>query len=224
MDVEFNRVISESQLATMRRQLYENRLLPYLFKDPRTADKTRNTTDKWIRQIYQTLDDNQYYALGGMNVVCSHGILDASAYGYLEVLSLASPDSFKTYIEKKQVFLKGIDRKTYRQLYKEEIKKYMVDEIGQSSLIAKFDKIHEITKPSNTRMKLEMNYDRKKVEQFDTARHNIVHGNDWSGYAKDFTTVEFYYWILLNFYLARLVSEKTGLKLSSEQLDKVPLR
>lgn len=215
--------VTISEYETINKQLYESGTLATFLKDPSKVEETYKTTQERMGQVYQKLKDDTKKALDGTALVYAHGILDASVYGYLEVLSLASPDSFKIYIGKKQVCLTDIEFKTYEQLNKEKIEEYMEDVVENSSLMFKLDKLHEITQPTNTQMNQKVKYDRERINQFNAARHNIVHGNDWGRYSIDFTQ-ESFYWHLLNFYLARLVSQKTGLKLSSEELDKVPLR
>lgn len=215
--------LSMEEIEITGRQLYEDGTLATFLKDPSKVEETYKTIKEHIGHVYQKLKKDTKNALDGTAIVFAHGILDESVYGYLEVLSLVSPDSFISYIGKKQVCLTDIKSKTYDQLYKEKVKEYMESVVEKNSLMFKLDKIHEITKPTNTRMNRDVNYEREKINQFDAARHNIVHGNDWSSYSIDFTQ-ELFYWNLLNFYLARLVSQKTGLKLSNEELDKVPIR
>lgn len=211
-----------SDTKKLYKQLYEDGTLATLLKDPSKVEETYKTTEERMGQLYQKLKDDTKKALDGTAIVFAHGILDAGVYGYLEVLSLASPDSFESFIGKKQVYLTDTKSKTYDQLYKEKVKEYMEDVIEKSSLMFKLDKIHEITRPANTQMNRAVNYDRDRIDQFDVTRHKIVHGNDWGSYSIDFTK-ESYYWTLLNFYLLKLVAHKTGLKLSNEELSKVPL-
>jgi len=211
--------IQFSELEATGKQLYEDGTLASWVKDPSKAEEFFQTIEKQKGQLFQSIKDDAKKTLDGAAIIYAHGILDASVYGYLEVLSLASPDSFGVYIEKKQVSLIDTKSKTYDQLYKEKVKEYMEDVIEKSSLMFKLDKMHEITKPSDTLMNREINYDRIKFKQFDAARHNIVHGNNWSSYSIDFTQ-ELFYWNLLNFYLLKLVVRKTGLKLSKEYSEK----
>jgi hypothetical protein len=77
------------------------------------------------------------------------------------------------------------------------------------------DKLHEIAPPASTQMNVKYKYERKRLEDLDTARHEIVHGNNWTKYPIDFTN-ELFYWNLLNWYFLRMVVGKTGLKLSQE--------
>jgi hypothetical protein len=212
-----------SELEETGRQLYEDGTLASILTDPSKIEVFYQIIKGQREQLYHRIQTNTRKTIDGIAIVYAHGILDASVYGYLEVLSLASPDSFEIYIGKKQVCLTDVKSKTYDQLYKEKVKEYMEDVVEKRSLMFKLDKIHEITKPTNTQMNREVNYDKERINNFDKARHNIVHGNDWSSYSIDFTQ-ELFYWHLLNFYLLRLVSHKTGLKLSNEELNKALLK
>ncbi len=207
--------IQISELEGFSDELYINGTLAKMLTKPGKVNEFYKIIKEQKRQVHQKIQHDTKRALDAAAIVYSHGILDASAYGYLEVLSLASPDSFRTYTETKQVSLSDVSSKSYDQLHKKKIKEFMEKTVENSSLIYKLDKLHEITKPTNTNMSPEHKYERGKLVDFDKARHNIVHGNDWSSYAINFTQ-ECFYWNLLNFYLLRLVEAKTGLKLSQE--------
>lgn len=209
---------SDIQISELERtgdELYEDGMLASMLTEPEKVNEFYEILKKQKQQVHQRIKADAKKALDAAAIVYAHGILDASVYGYLEVLSLASPDSFRIYAEGKKVSLSDVKLKSYDQIYKEKIKEFMEKTVENSSLIYKLDKLHKITKPTNTNLNPEHKYEREKLVEFDKARHNIVHGNDWSSYSMDFTK-EFYHWNLLNFYLLRLVVEKTGLKLSQE--------
>jgi hypothetical protein len=207
--------IQISELEETGDELYKTGTLASMLTEPEKVHDFYEMLKKQKQQVHQRITANAKKALDAAAIVYAHGILDASAYGYLEVLSLASPDSFRIYTGGKQVSLSDVESKSYDQLHKVKIKEFMEKIVENSSLIYKLDKLHEITKPTNTNLNPEHKYEREKLVAFDKARHNIVHGNDWSSYSMDFTK-EFYYWNLINFYLLRIVVEKTGLKLSRE--------
>ncbi len=207
--------IQISELDITGDELYEDGTLASMLTEPEKVNEFYEILKKQKQQVHQRIKANAKKALDAAAIVYAHGILDASAYGYLEVLSLASSESFRIYTAGKQVSLSDVESKSYEQLHKEKIKEFMKKTVENKSLIYKLDKLHEITKPTNTQMNPEHKYERKRLVKFDKARHNIVHGNDWSNYSIDFTK-EFYHWNLLNFYLLRLVVEKTGLKLSQK--------
>ncbi|MGA2173045.1 MAG: hypothetical protein ABSG82_08590 [Sedimentisphaerales bacterium] len=202
--------------------LYEDGTLATFLNDPSKVDDFYSDCEEKIEEVHEKQKKDTKNTLDAVAIVYAHGILDECAYKYLEILSLASPESFSNCIEKKQIPLIELKSKTYDQLYREKIAEYLENVVEKNSLMFKLDKIHEITKPTNTKMNRDINYERRKFDEFNTARHNIVHGNDWRSYSIDFSK-ESLYWGLLNFYLAKLVSQKTGLKLSNEELSKVPL-
>ena len=166
-------------------------------------------------QVHQKIIDDAKKARDAIAIVFAHGILDASVYRYLEVLSLALPESFKIYTKNKKVCLLDVESNSYDKLHRQKIKEFMERKVEKESLIYKLDIFHEITKPLDTQMNPNYNYEREKLVKFDKARHSIVHKNDWSSYAIDFTK-ESFYWGLLNFYLLKLVVKRTGLKLSQK--------
>lgn len=207
--------IQVSKLEEVGEELYEDGTLARWLTEPEKVDDFYKIMQKQKEQVHQQLKDNAKRQLDAAVIVFAHSILDASVYGYLEVLSLALPESFKIYTENKTVCLSDVESKTYNQLHQQKIRGFMKGTVERSSLIYKLDRFHEITKPSNTQMNPSHKYDKKKLVEFDEARHNIVHGNNWSSYTIDFTK-ECFYWSLLNFYLVGLVIKRTGLKLSQE--------
>jgi len=208
-DVEIN------ELKETGEEMYKNGQLGNFLTDPSKVEDFYAIIESQMEQTHQRIKTEAKNALDAAAIVYAHGILDASAYGYLEVLSLASPKSFETYIGKRHVCLSDVGSKSYEQLYKEKIDDFMKKTVEKNSLIYKLDKLHEITKPTNTLINPSNKYDRDRLDKFDKIRHDIVHGNDWSRYSIDFIK-ESFYWNILNFYLLRLVVHKTGLKLSQE--------
>lgn len=206
-------------MAEFADELYEEGTLASWLYEPEKVDIFYKEIVKQMDKVHQEIKENARKSLDAAAIVLAHSILDVSVYGYLEVLSLASPESFINYIEKKQIGLSEVESKTYEQICNEKIKEYMEKQIERSSLIFKLDKFHEIVKTTNTQINPDYKYDREKLEQFDKTRHDIVHQNKWTSYSIDFTK-ESFYWSLLNWYMLREVVKKTGLKLSQEKLFK----
>ncbi|MFC1793048.1 hypothetical protein ACFL3Q_05625 [Planctomycetota bacterium] len=196
-------------------ELYKDGTLASLLVEPEKVDEFYEIMKEHKQQVFKKNRDDAKRSLDAAAIVSAHGILDACVYGYLEVLSLAFPDSFTIYTERKKVDLSEVKLKSYDELHKDKIKKFMEGTVDRESLIYKLDKLHEVANPRSTLMNPEHNYDRERLEKFNKARHDIVHGNSWRSYSIDFTK-EFYYWNLLNSYLLRLVVQKTGLKISQE--------
>lgn len=204
-------------MAEFGDMLYEDGTLASFLHEPKKVDIVYQAMEQQLDKVHQDIKDNAKKSLDAVAIILAHSILDASVYGYLEVLSLASPESFINNIEKKQVGLSEVESKTYEQILNEKIKEYMEKQIERSSLMFKLDKFHEIVKPTNTQINPEHKYDRQKLEQFDKTRHEIVHENKWTSFSIDFTK-EFYYWNLINWYMLREVVKKTGLRLIREKL------
>jgi len=150
-------------------------------------------------------------------IVFAHGILDDSVYGYLKVTSMASPALWDSYLENKKVEFKAIREKTYEQIREETLKRLLDKEIEPLSFPKKLDLLHEISTVQEGETFLESNftYEKKRLSKFHGIRKNIVHGCDWDSHSFDFST-EYDYWFQLNAYLASLVCEKTGIKLSTK--------
>lgn len=197
--------------------LYEDGTLASWLYEPEKVDVFYEMMEEQLDKVHLRIEDNAKKSLDAVAIVLAHSILDVSVYGYLEVLSLASPESFIVYVENKQVTLSEVGSKTHDQICTEKIKEYMEKQIERSSLIYKLDKFHEIAKPTSTKLNIDYTYDRKKLVQFDETRHDIIHKNKWTSYPIDFTK-ESFYWNLLNWYMLKGVVKKTGLKLSPEKL------
>ncbi|MFX0200166.1 MAG: hypothetical protein ACFFCW_28940 [Candidatus Hodarchaeota archaeon] len=206
-----------SYMAEFAEELYKDGTLASWLYNPEKVDIFYEAIEQQRDTIHQQIKDNARKSLDAVAIVLAHSILDVSVYGYLEVLSLASPESFVNYIEKKKIGLSEVESKTYEQIRDEKIKEYMEKQIERNSLIFKLDKFHEIVKPTNTQLNPDYEYDRDKLEQLDKTRHEIVHQNKWTSYSIDFNK-EFFYWNLLNWYMLRELVKKTGLKLSQELL------
>ncbi len=205
------------EMADFAYELYGDGTLASWLYNPEQVDTFYTLIEQQMDTVHQQIKDNAKKSLDAVAIVLAHSILDVSVYGYLEVLSLASPESFVNYIEKKKIGLSEVESKTYEQIRNEKIKEYMEKQIERSSLIFKLDKFHEIVKPTSTQINPDYKYDKEKLEQFDKTRHDIVHQNKWTSYSIDFTK-ESFYWSLLNWYMLREVVKKTGLKLSQENL------
>lgn len=204
-------------MVEFRDMLYEDGTLAKLLYEPEKVDVFYEAMEQQLDKVHQDIKDNAKKSLDAVAIILAHSILDVSVYGYLEVLSLASPESFINYIEKKQVSLSEVESKTYEQILYEKIKEYMEKQIERSSLIFKLDKFNEIVKPTNVQINPEHKYERQKLEQFDKTRHEIVHENKWTSFSIDFAK-EWFYWNLLNWYMLREVVKKTGLRLVREKL------
>lgn len=202
-------------MAEFTDELYEDGTLASWLDQPETVDEVYQVFNAQLDNTHQRIKDNTKKSLDAVAIILAHSILDVSVYGYLEVLSLASPESFINYIEKKQISLSEVGTKKYEEICNEKIREYMEKQIERSSLIFKLDKFHEIVKPANTQINPDYKYDRERLVQFDKNRHDIIHGNNWTKYSIDFVK-EVNYWLLLNVYFLREVVKKTGLKLSKE--------
>jgi len=210
-------VATMSELETSAKQFFEDGTLASFIKDPSKVDIFYGLVKGQMENATERIQATTRRVLDGMAIVYAHGIIDAGVYGYLEVLSLATPEAFKKYIENKQVTLTDIESKPYEQLYKEKLNEYMEKVVERNSLISKLRMVHDIVNPTDTHMNRTTIYDEERIGRFDEARHKIVHGNDWSNYSINFTT-ESFYWDMLNFYLCHLVCYKTGLRLSDEEV------
>lgn len=204
-----------SQLDATGKELYEDGTLANLLMQPGKVDDFYKIMQEQKQQIHERIKNNAERQLDAAAIVFAHGVLDASVYGYLEVMSLASPESFRFCTDRKKVELSRVESISYKQLHKEKLKEMMEGKIERESLVYKLDCFHIITKPSDTQMNPSHKYEKEKFVELTDARNKIVHGNDWSNYTMDFPE-ELFYWNLLNFYLLRLVIETTGLKLSQE--------
>jgi len=150
-------------------------------------------------------------------IVFAHGILESCVYDYLTVTSIACPEQWERYIKKKSVEFEALKYTSFKQIRKDKVEKLLKSDVKRESLIDKLDRLHKIVPPTPESQNMHVSYDRKKLVEFDEARHKIVHGNDWSSYSFDFIK-EWNYWSSLNFYFACLICVGAGLKLSTAKM------
>jgi hypothetical protein len=165
---------------------------------------------------YKKIESNQRI-VDAACIVFAHGILDDSVNGYLKVTSIALPSLWDSYLENKKVELKNIREMTYDKIREENLKRLFDKEIEQLSFPKKLELLHEISKVKEGETFLDNNFafEKKRLWIFHEIKNKIVHGVDWDSHSFDFNT-ENDYWFVLNAYLASLVCEKTGIKISTK--------
>jgi len=195
----------------------------YIFKE---ADKLKNEMQhlrclddpggkKFISaldELHLKMAEETQSVIDSAFIVFAHGILESCIYDYLAVTTMACPERWERFIKKKTVEFETVRSKSFEQIRKDKIGK-LLNSVRRESLIDKLNRLHQIVPPTT---EITFPYDSKKLVKFDKARHNIVHGNDWSSYPFNFD-LESAYWFLLNNYFAKLICVNTGLKLSTEK-------
>jgi len=149
-------------------------------------------------------------------IVFAHGIVDACTYEYLNVISLAAPNLWDSWIEMKEIKIELSKAKklTYEQLRDERIRTFLEKKVERESLCYKLDLLHKIAPPEPEIIYsvYAYKYDKERILQLDNTRHNIVHKNIWEHEWFDFEE-ELKYWNFLNNYLSKLVTYNTSLEL-----------
>lgn len=194
-------------------QMHKSGELAELLLEPNKVDEYFKLVLNKVPKLSSNALNTAKSAVDSACIVFAHGILDASVYGYLTVTSLACPESWECYIERKKIELSSFKSKQYEQMRNDKIQDFLERTVEKSSLMYKLDLLHNITQPTTAQINPDYKYDRKCLEKLDDIRHRIVHGNEWDAGWLDFDR-EFFYWELLNWYFLRIVAKKTSLRLS----------
>ncbi len=203
-----------TETITMRNLVETGELARYLY-DPNDAEYFLRVVDSAEMRL-KTIETAQGI-IDGACIVFAHGILESCVYDYLTVTAIARPQQWEFYIKKKSVEFGTLKNTPFEQIRKDKVEKLLKSDVKRESLIDKLDRLHQIVPPTPESQRMRVSYDRRKLVEFDEARHKIVHGNDWSSYSFDFDE-EWNYWSGLNFYFACLVCVGAGLKLHTAKV------
>jgi len=125
------------EMADFADDLYRDGTLASWLYEPQKVDDLYRAIVKQTDSVHEEIKENAQRSLDAVAIILAHSILDVSVHGYLEVLSLASPESFVPFIEKKQVSISQVKSNTYEQVRDEKVKEYMEKQIDRNSLVFK---------------------------------------------------------------------------------------
>lgn len=134
-----------------------------------------------LDNIYKKMVKNTFYdfdaVIESTSLIFVHSILDDSAFKFCQVSALVSPSDWENFIKDKPVKLYEIKSSIYEEILKKLLNDYLI-KFERESVLKKIDRLFEICKPP---LKLESSknykFNRSKVKELDTLRHDIIHGN-----------------------------------------------
>lgn len=158
-------------------------------------------------ETYQTSIDSS-------SLVLSHSAIDASAFDYLRVIEFIAPiDHLEHFVIKKKLTLEELKEKTYEEIIKDKINKFIVS-LDRESLLYKVDKLFQICRPPAKFSPIEeYTFDRDRLAKLDSIRHEIVHGEGLKSPIKDCDNEIIYMRNTANLLMA-LLSHTYGLKIN----------
>lgn len=144
-------------------------------------------------------------AVEAASLVFAQSILDSAAMDYLRVTSLHNPNDWAEFVDQKQIPLSAVKGRAYDDVLKEKVSQYL-ETFDRQSLLVKIDKLFQICKPEKGFAPMDdYIFDRARLEQLDSLRHEIIHG---SGPVNDIKVTNNDIWFLQKtaFYLMSLVN------------------
>lgn len=153
-------------------------------------------------------------AVEAASLIFAHSILDSAALDYLRVTTLHNPSDWAEFVNQKQVPLSSIQGRSYDDLLKEKVAQYL-ETFDRQSLLAKIDKLFQICKPEQGFAPMDdYAFDRARLEQLDSLRHEIVHG---SGPVIEIRVTDNDIWFLQKtaFFLMSLVNMRYGTRIDT---------
>lgn len=172
-----------------------------------------NPPDKIVEQMTAQTIAEMELMMNAASLVFVHSILDAAALDFCRVTALASPKDWESVVEKKGVSLAEAKEANYEQLLRQKLKDCFV-QLERESFLAKADLLLARCKPEPKWSPMNnYEYDRKRLEQLDKFRHNIIHG-DGLGMELKNADDEIDYLMRTALYFMGLVNMRYGLKLA----------
>ena len=117
-------------------------------------------------------------SIDASSIVLAHSIIDAAAFDYFLVIEMVAPlEDWDPFINKRQVVLENLKNRSYEDIVRQTISKY-IQELERKSLLEKIDKLFQICKPPAKFYPIRNYvYNRDRIEKLDSLRHDIVHGD-----------------------------------------------
>jgi hypothetical protein len=171
-----NNVATESHIFAQ--SLKNDKKMDKFFKDKGGFFEIVGGIENLSPILSQKKVESYQKVIDSSSIILAHSAIDAVAFDCFKVIELVAPiNDFEQYLLKKTIPLSDLKESTYQEIVKQKIHKF-IDELDRSSLLEKIDKLFQICQPppqfSSIRNYL---YNRKKIEDLDTLRHEIVHGN-----------------------------------------------
>jgi len=169
-------------------------------------DQTRQMTEKSVTAFEAALD--------AASLIFSHSLLDTAAFDWCRVCALASPDDFMPYIDNRKFTLAEVQAASFSELREKAIGRHLKT-LERESLLKKLDILFALCRPPPILQNY--SYDRKRIVDLDTLRHDYVHrgwvggrlpqGDDDLAFLSNTTT-----------FLFHLVTQRYGIRLDPNAL------
>lgn len=146
-------------------------------------------------------------------VVFVHSVLDDFALELCKVAVMLAPEEWEDYVKQKKVTLHEVRQAKFEDLRRKKLDE-LLEDLGRESLLTKLDRLHACCKPcSGFNPVTGYKYSRDRLEDFDTLRHEIVHGDQLGQELANASDM------LMDahktcFYLVALMNGRFGLKLN----------
>jgi hypothetical protein len=155
------------------------------------------------------------------SIVFGHSMLDDAVFKYCEVTALVAPADWQSVLEKKEVTLAELASSTYEELFAAKLEQFLYKDLEKQSLPRKLDHLFARCKPPKGFVCMkDYRYDRKRIDEIDQLRHEIVHGE---GPMPTLSNAEEDLWYMYKttFCLMPLVNQRYGLQLDPEYVRKM---
>ena len=161
---------------------------------------------------------NYQASIDSSSLILSHSAIDASAFDYLRVIGFIAPiDHLEHFVIKKKLTLEELKEKTYEEIIKDKINNF-IEGLDRESLPYKVDKLFQICRPPAKFSPIkDYTFDRDRLTNLDSIRHEIVHGEGLKYPMKDCDNEIIYMRNTANFLMA-LLNHTYGLKLNPNQM------
>jgi hypothetical protein len=110
------------------------------------------------------------------SIIFMHSILEASLVDLLQITLEFSRSKWLKYIDEKRVTFSKLETEGLEQLQNQLLQKCF-NQLKNDTIMKKCERIFEICNETDTKSIMPTyKYNREKLEEIDTLRHNIVHG------------------------------------------------
>lgn len=133
-------------------------------------NEAKRITDKSVTAFESALD--------AASLIFLHSILDTAAFDWCRVCAVACPDDFMPYIGNRQFTLTEVQAASFSELREKAICRHL-ETLERESLLKKLDILCALCHPPPSLLQ-NYSYDRKRIVDLDTLRHDYVH-RGWVG-------------------------------------------
>jgi hypothetical protein len=117
-------------------------------------------------------------AVDAASIVFAHSFLDGAAFDYCRVTALVAPRDWESALDQKQIKLSEAREMAYEQVLKKKLDEFL-EQLERESLLKKADLLFARCKPPEKWSPMSTyTYSRGRLEELDTYRHEVIHGDN----------------------------------------------